>query len=331
MQDRPVRPLFEWRDLYRIPFWAAARVGLSTLPIPLLFALSRVRGTALSVVSGERGRVARELERSFASASAVELRRIARRHFQFVKVNEVARLGPQLRGFSRSRTFRIEGLSHLDAALAEGKGAILLTAHVGYGRLIKPLLASRDYPVRLVGPKARGTEAPSRYSRFGGFVRTTLLRLPPRQDEEVADFVAGINLRPHLAALSRNDALVIPVDGEHARSAYPVAVLGRTIRFAPGVISLARASGAAVLPTLAVDAGERVGQGIRLEVGPPLPIDASTAPAEALLPFVDAVERCLEAYPHLWRWSNRYLEKHEKGSQLRRDGGARSAAQVERR
>jgi lauroyl/myristoyl acyltransferase len=315
--------LLEWRDLYRIPLWAAAKIGISTLPIPFLFALSRVRGTVSSHISANRELVARSLERSFPGAArAAERRRIARRHFQFIKVNEVARLGPLLRGFSRSRAFRVDGLDHLDEALAVRKGAILLTAHVGYGRLIKPLLVSRGYSIRLIGRTARSPNAFPRYSRVGGFVRTSLLRLPGREDQDVADIEAGINLRPHLEALARNEAIVIPADGEHAASTYQVAVLGRTIGVTPGVISLARSSGAAVLPTLAVDAGERVGQGIRLEVGAPLAIATGGDAAEALRPFVEAFQQSLGAYPHLWRWSNRYLERHEKGFGIRvRPGG----------
>jgi hypothetical protein len=81
-------------------------------------------------------------------------------------------------------------------------------------------------------------------------------------------------------------------------------VLGRDVLFAPGAISIARATGAALLPAFAVDSDNGSPIGIRLAICPPLHIERSESRSEdsdtSLERFAGVFEEYLRRYPHLF-------------------------------
>jgi lauroyl/myristoyl acyltransferase len=152
------------------------------------------------------------------------------------------------------RVVQIEGLPHLEEALAGGAGAILASAHFGHARLIKPVLGVHGWPALLVGGGSAGS-------------------WPPTAAE---DLPAALNLRPHLAALRDNKAMIILVDGRTAAGLIRIPVLGMDAGFAPGAMRIAAAAGAAVLPTFLVDEGTlRDPLALRLVIHAPLPLQSS--------------------------------------------------------
>jgi lauroyl/myristoyl acyltransferase len=260
--------------------------------------------------------------------SKAELRRIARRHFQFIEAHELSSVWPRLPSFSGA-DIGVSGLGHLDAALARGNGAVLLSFHLGYARLIKHVLASRGYTALLVGyagpQSSRGPEPvgmklappagmlprPRSFSRLEFLVRWRLLRFPslgPRGMSD-ADIAAGINVRPVLAALAKNACVIVLADGAAAGSRVSSSVLGVNLPFAPGVFSVARASDAAVLPAFVVDDAKRVGARMRLEINPALELGDASSPAEGVRRFAAVLERYVERYPHMLRWTTRRFQR----------------------
>jgi hypothetical protein len=183
--------------------------------------------------------------------------------------------------------------------------------HFGYGGLIKPLLEARGYQAWVVGNTPREFASPSRFTRLGLFVYAQLLDLPQVSRHYPADLQAGVNLRPLLAALARNEILILPLDspGRHGwgrnGSLHPMRVLGQEVLFAPGAMSLARRIGLPILPAFVVDADGADPIGIRLEIGAPLSLqvtDSARADVQANLEhFASVFERYLERYPHLFR------------------------------
>jgi lauroyl/myristoyl acyltransferase len=271
----------------------------------------RAKGAALSLASRKRKRVAVALRRAFGEKSPAARRRIARRHFQYVQVNKLARL----RSSACAPACGVDGLGHLDAALEGRCGAVLISAHIGYGRLIKPILAARGYAVSVIGFTGAGYSVPPRYTRAGGFVRSRLLRLPSigRRGIDECDIEAGINLRPALEALRRNEVLLFAADGLGAVSRHSVTVLGRPLQLTLGAVSLCRATGAALLPVFAVDSG-RAGVGIRAEIAPALVISEALPAHAPLDEFGRQLTDRIRRHPELWCWSNRHLEAHERGA-----------------
>jgi Kdo2-lipid IVA lauroyltransferase/acyltransferase len=316
---RPVpSKLFELADFYRIPLWVLAKPVYAFAPISLHFRIAALKGTVAWLCSPLRRQTLEALERHLGETkSRRELRLIARRHFQFRSTGRLTRLWPQIRDFAGAESIEIEGFHHLAEATAAGTGTIIVTAHFGYARLIKPILRSRGWNVLLVGP-ARPPDAPDLpplLTRLGSVVHTRLLHLPraSRFDERWErtvgeDLMTGLNLRPHIAALARNEALIILTDGRAAQSVRPVPVLGIEVYFAAGAVSLARSTGAVALPAFVVDDLERKGPGrLRLVIHPPLDLqvtqDARADLEVSLRRFAAVYEKQARTHPHNWHWT----------------------------
>jgi lauroyl/myristoyl acyltransferase len=182
------------------------------------------------------------------------------------------------------RVVRVEGLDHLEGALSDGAGAILASGHFGHGRLIKPVLGLHGHrPLLVGGPNPRWPQIASR------------------------DLPAGLNLRPHLAALRDNRPVIMVLDGRRALSLTRIEVGGIGIRFASGAMQIARVSGAAILPAFVVDEGTlRDPLAIRLVLHEPLALqstgDASADLLENLRRFAAVYAEELSRNPHNLRW-----------------------------
>jgi lauroyl/myristoyl acyltransferase len=314
-------PLFAAADLYRIPFWVLMKLLYTLAPISLLLRLATLRGTIASFASPLRAEAKRALERYLGATDPRDLAVLLRRHFEYRSRARFARLWPQIRGFVGGDRIEVEGLHHLDEALAAGKGAILVSAHYGYSRLIKPILRAHGRKVLLTGnlrpgmpdfpPELFGLPT---FTRVGSFVHTRLLRLPrwsrfdPRfQATTAVDLPVAMNIRPHVAALGRNEVLVILADGRRAQALRPASVLGMQVELAPGAVSLARATGALALPVFVIDdVGSNGGIGLRFVIHPPLELQRTADPNADLevnlRRFAAVYEAQVRACPQDWHW-----------------------------
>ena len=321
-QATPSPPrLVEAADLYRIPLWMLLKVLYAVAPIGLLLRLATLRGAIASFASPLRAEAMAAIEGCMGPATQNEASALLRRHFQFRSRARFARLWPQIRGFAGADTINVEGLHHLDEALAHGKGAILMSAHYGYARLIKPILRSHGRRALLTGnlrpgmpdfpPELFGLHP---FTRVGSFVHTRILRLPrwsrsdPRfQETTGVDLPTDMNLRPHVGALARNEIIIVLADGRRAQALTRLPVFGMEVDFAPGALSLARATGAAALPVFVVDdPGFERAPRPRLMIHPPLELQVTDDPtadhAENLRRFVAVLETEVQACPQDWHW-----------------------------
>ena len=180
---------------------------------------------------------------------------------------------------------QIDGLEHLDAALARGAGAIIASAHFGNPRLIKPLLSLHGQRAHLVGvPKYVSSEP---YAE---------------------DLPAGLNLRPLLAALKQNEPVVILIDGRASKAFQPTKVVGIELPIATGVMNIARTVGVPVLPAfLRDDSSLRKPLSLRLVIHPALEIQRTGEPAvdldENTRRFTRIYENEIRAHPHNFPWT----------------------------
>jgi KDO2-lipid IV(A) lauroyltransferase len=225
-------------------------------------------------------RVDRLLRASFA-----ELGRIAvewARHSQLSPEQLLARV-------------EFHGLEHLEKALQRGRGVILVSAHYGHWELIPSALRFRLPQVEvtptgrtLVNPGVQAMVA-SRRNLGGGFVL----------ERDTAEIIR---------ALRRNAAVGILVDLRRSRKRGGVLVpfLGRRAWTPHGPATIARRTGAAVIPTFV-----RRSQGAhhRIELLPELEqprgpdLLADTAAATAALN--DVLGRFILAEPSSWLWVHR--------------------------
>lgn len=306
--------------------WALRRmvfkVASNTLPVGAHFRLAWLRGRIHRQINGVPGHVRNNLATVLGDfLEPSELDAIARNHVEFLGRSYLTGLLPELNGFNDSGRWRVEGLRHLDNALTRGKGAFLATAHLGYARMIGPVLRAKGYDAkRVVAKSLNHVDRDSRWKHWlesGGSIRNRIAPLvsPLLRTDDIS---AQLDIRPILLELSRNKPIMVAGDGFRAAEFVMLPFLGRTNPFATGFMKIALMTGAAVLPCFVLE--EEGDHRIRVEVKQELDLVPGGTIEENLLKFVKVLDEQIRCTPHLWyRWSiENTFEKAEKWTQ----GGA---------
>jgi KDO2-lipid IV(A) lauroyltransferase len=151
-----------------------------------------------------------------------------------------------------------DGVELLDRVHADGKGAILLTAHLGPWEVGAIIVRSLGMPISIV-------YVPDRFAEAEHF-RSLLRRGAAGDVEEIPlDLDDHLSTLPALRALAAGRLLAMQGDRDFNGRGTPVSFFGRQVRFPVGPLLLARMTGAPVVPafvlyrddfTLAVEVGE---------------------------------------------------------------------------
>jgi KDO2-lipid IV(A) lauroyltransferase len=185
-----------------------------------------------------------------------------------------------------------EGTEHLDAALARGRGVLLMTCHLGLWELGGVYLRYGGYDVNVVGLVDRAHEG---ITEFRDWMRT-------RQGIGVVNrdgvHLAALTIRE---LLSQNKIVALLGDRLVGEKGVEVDFMGRRVAFPVGPLRMARATGAAVLPCFVI----REGRGYRATIEPPIAI----APTAGISPtdFQSAVQELARRFErricdHLDQW-----------------------------
>ena len=210
----------------------------------------------------------------------------------------------KLRGQARSlgKLVEIRGREHLDAARAAGKGAILCSAHFGSYNSGFSLLHASGFPLTSVG-RSLSTQMPDMSAaerRLWDFVYIRRQRrhrqrpgidLQPGRVQGAAQ--AAVVLRANEVLTIANDAP--PLDADQAR-AVEVPFLGQQARLLPGVVTLARLTGAPVLMLFMHRQADYCHQ--VLEISPPVSMEGDTATAFGRC--VAAMDAAIRTNPAHW-------------------------------
>lgn len=284
-----VKPRWYSHGLNRLVYYRLARAVAAVLPRPVRLAVARVVARAVGrALTAERSRVRANLERVLAGAPPRELDAAVGDTFAnfgaffadllILNRAEPSRLQPYVAGRA--------GDEHLDAAFAAGRGAVLVTAHLGNWELGGRLLACRGgAPCTHVVLSAEEDAALERHLR----VSVPELRFVTRNHP-----TSTLGL---LTALRRGEAVAMQGDrptGERGDRLVPF--FGSPAAFPLGPFVLARAAGAPVLPafcTMAPDGRYRVDVGASIWVKP----GEEMAGLEAM---VAALERAVREHPTQW-------------------------------
>ena len=288
-------------------------------PRDLPWAISRLARTALermrrtdpggSEPDADPGRDALEIARqniraTFGNDPAFDVEAIARRYREYVRFRTPT---PRSLAVGGLEGWPVTGREHLEAALAQGRGAVLATAHLGWWLLTAPILRLHGFPVvQTGGPyferRRRSRSERSRtHSRFRRFVDERT-RTPTHLGPE--DLAVTLDLRPLFAALARNRAVLIAGDGKRSLEFATFPLLGRPYALPIGFMKIAMAAGAPVLPVFALES-ERSGM-VRVKVGAALPVNPGASAVENLALYARVLDAQLRATPHLWsRWGTR--------------------------
>jgi KDO2-lipid IV(A) lauroyltransferase len=282
------------------PTWVAvaAMAALARLPWPLQRLLGRALGGLLRCTMRTRREVAaRNLALCFPGLEAAAREALLRRHF--------AALGIGLFEFARAwwgsigavqRNLRIEGLEHLEAARAGGRGVIVVSGHFTTLEICGRMLCGHVPLAGMYRPHAQGA--------LEWAVKRGRLRYA------VAMF-GREELRPAIRHLKAGGVLWFAPDQETRRgeSVY-VPFFGRPASSLTSTHQLARLSGAAVL---AFAHERREDGGYTLRLSPRFegfPTDDATADTARVMAEIEAMVR---AVPAQYLWIHRRFKRQPDG------------------
>lgn len=297
------------REAEDVAFWLGVAPLAALLPAALAYRVACWRGDLqFRYRAAKRSEIVRNLRLVLGDElSPDEAERLARDFFRFnsCEIIDVMRL----RGRARSlgKLVEIRGREHLEAALAGGSGAILCSAHVGSHLSAFSLLHAGGFPVTTIGRwhwKYRpGLTSVER--RFCDFVWARRV-LRHRQRPNIEPYPGRVQVAVQAAAVLRaNEVVTIcsdaaPLAAERGRTV-GVSLLGRRARLLPGVVTLARLTGAPVLMAFVYRSADHRHQ--VLEISPPVPLDGETATAFGRC--VAAMDAAIRTSPAQWIfWNN---------------------------
>ncbi|MBN2205804.1 MAG: lysophospholipid acyltransferase family protein [Candidatus Aminicenantes bacterium] len=283
----------------------AFRGMVRMLPRPLCLALGRGLGDLAYALDGRHRRLAQaNLRTAFGGALAERARRrIARdsfRHFGATLFDtfKLSEKGPD--GIAARIT--VEGGEHLRAALREGKGVLLFTAHFGNWEVGSVPIA-RTGRLNVV---ARALD--------NAFLEKELSAVRTGLGAEVI-YKTGA-ARPILQALARNEIVAILMDQNVLRSqAVFVDFFGKPAATTPAPASFHLRTGAPLLPAFCVPGPPL---DYRLTIHPPLRVRCEGDPGRDMLKITQActkmIEDAIRERPGLWLWFHNRWKSRPAGA-----------------
>jgi len=271
----------------RLAYWVACRRGdwsfrhQSARFVIVKRSLLELFGETLSPAGAER------LAREFSRAEACE-------------AIDVMRLRNGARPLRKLVEFR--GREHLEAAMAAGKGAILCSAHYGSYASAFSLIHASGIPVTSIGRwwwnyDPNTSPAVRRFWDFAYARRLLRYRQGPNIEPWTGRLASGVQA---VRTLRRNEVVTIlsdapPLVSDESR-VVKVPFLGREATFLPGVVHLARSSGAPVLMVTVHRSADYRHQVV--EISPPLSLEGELQ--EALARCAAVMDAAIRTNPALW-------------------------------
>jgi KDO2-lipid IV(A) lauroyltransferase len=261
------------------------------LPRRLALAVHKLLGRVSGAVTRRRRRIVRRnLELCFPGLSSAEVQRIAAQHFAnvgaFFAEMALAWYGSPER---RERLYRIEGVEHLSAALARGKGVLLYTGHFTTIEMCAPA-------VRALVPL---------YAFMFKQRRNPLLNaLQSRGRGRYAHVsVTNDDVREMLALLRRNAVVWYSPDQARMDSGELVPFFSQPAMTSTAPSRLARLSGAAIVPLFYRRLPDDSGYLLRFH--PPLAELPSRDAIRDTVRLTEVLESFVRECPEQYFWTHR--------------------------
>jgi lauroyl/myristoyl acyltransferase len=178
--------------------------------------------------------------------------------------------------------------SIVEEALARGKGAVIVTAHVGSFEFLGKTLHHRGYNIHSI--TARTT------ARFL-FDGVTYLRRT-RGSSVVEASPSGI--RRIIQAIRRGESAVFLTDRDFFQNGLPVNFFGKETTLPPGAVRIARETGAPIVPIFAVRKGVRRGIMIEPSFVVEKTRDLDEDLAQGMSRLVEVLEKAIGSLPDQW-------------------------------
>ena len=241
------------KDLGGLALYYPGQALIAQVPRELLHPLARMGGDLVRKMGRDGAEMREELSLLFGDVPLpLPEDEIIHRAYRGAMFNEIEVLRyPNLTPDTIDGVCEIEGREHLDAALAKGKGAIVLIGHFGANQMIMPALGHKGYAMNQL------SAPPPVWADILRDTRTTPLWekvLARRWELEKRLPVQHINvfkfLRPAFQALKDNQVLGLAFDGGGGTGWTQVELMARTANVSSQPVQLWRKTGAAMLPTM---------------------------------------------------------------------------------
>jgi KDO2-lipid IV(A) lauroyltransferase len=290
--------------------------GLRWLPDRALLGFGAAFGSLLYASLHQYRRVARmNLQQAFGDVWSEEaIERTVRRNFEHCGQSLAEFMAmSSWSGAEIERRVELRGSHRLDAALAQGRGAILVTAHYGNWELMAARVVQAGYPVRVI---ARDADDPATNALINWIRGGCGYEVISRREAT----------RPALECLRRNECLGILLDQNTVSGEVYVDFFGYPAATAPGPAILALRTGAPLIPLF--DRRREDGTHV-VEIQPPVQWTATGEREPDVLAITSqltqTIERQIRAEPAQWFWiHNRW--KKQKGSMEREARSAKHEA-----
>jgi len=289
----------------------AVRLATS-LPMAVAYAVAVQQGDIRYMLNRSlRDQVESRLEDVLNEDQATqEYTSVVRRYFRLrsCEVLDMALLSGESKEISR--LVEVRGRQHIEAAQANGKGALICTAHFGHGPNCVALLSAMGYPSTLVARWAFGQRGGSMLRPVDNWI---LAHHAPRPN--ILDRPGDVTAALKAATLLRKNELVsVLIDAtvrsrDHRRSV-PVSLMNRRAYLLPGVVTISKLTGAPILMTLM-----RRGPDWRhqvIEISSPVSVEGD--PSVALQRCIKILEREIRRDPAQWTyWGGSYWGSISRG------------------
>ncbi len=271
------------------------------LPAPLAYRLACARGDRRFVHDRvTRERIVLNLEQVLGARLTPEERlAVAREHFRLRACETVDILRLVGRGRGLARLVEIRGLEHLEWALAQGRGALLASAHYGSFEAGVALLGIAGLPVTLIRrvPSEHDPRASELEKTYARQVTERLIRghlsrpcIEPDKGQFATAAQAALVMRHNELVSSFVDPPAWPNDRPRTIAC---TFLGRTVRLLPGSAAIARSAKTPIFIITLRRSSDYYHQ--VLEISPAITVsgDVETAFRQCLARLDDAIQRDL--------------------------------------
>ena len=286
------RRFLHWSHRLHLSYWAirGALAAARRLPLGLTYPLARAIGAIVFASWREHREAITDNMRHVLGprASTRAIRRAARAAYvaYFNYIVEFLRY-PYLTLQQLEARVSTSGWEHLDAAMAAGRGGIMVTLHYGAPELAGFIVARRGYRVNAIvesfSPPALD-DLIQQQRRHGG-LETIPLENPTRRI---------------INALRRNEVLVLLID-RPSPEGVPVQFFGGTVRVPAGPASLALKTGARILPSYNIRQPDNTFVGVIAPAVEYAPTGDRERDIQALTQLtMQAFEEPIRRYPGQW-------------------------------
>lgn len=190
----------------------------------------------------------------------------------------------------------VSGREHLDAALARGKGIVLLASHFGNWELVGYTLARLGYPISVIARP----QAANRMTEFMNSFR----------EGRGIKILMDHNLAASLRALRKNGMIGVLADLNAREKGYLTTFFGREASFYPTPILLSQRSGAPLIPVF--DERDEAGRH-HMRFEQPVEYLPEAPMVDRIASYVARYEAGFRRRPDLWAWFHERYEYADLG------------------